>query len=34
MGIIMGVSSIGKLQIQLEDDSICEYNLKEVQMLY
>jgi BirA family biotin operon repressor/biotin-[acetyl-CoA-carboxylase] ligase len=34
MGIIMGVSSIGKLQVQLEDDSICEYNLKEVQMLY
>jgi BirA family biotin operon repressor/biotin-[acetyl-CoA-carboxylase] ligase len=34
MGIITGVSAIGKLQIQLEDDSICEYNLKEVQMLY
>jgi BirA family biotin operon repressor/biotin-[acetyl-CoA-carboxylase] ligase len=34
MGIIMGVSAIGKLEIQLEDDSICEYNLKEVQMLY
>ena len=34
MGIIKGVSAIGKLQIQLEDDSICEYNLKEVQMLY
>jgi BirA family biotin operon repressor/biotin-[acetyl-CoA-carboxylase] ligase len=34
MGIITGVSSIGKLQIQLENDSICEYNLKEVQMLY
>jgi BirA family biotin operon repressor/biotin-[acetyl-CoA-carboxylase] ligase len=34
MGIITGVSSIGKLMIQLEDDSICEYNLKEVQMLY
>jgi BirA family biotin operon repressor/biotin-[acetyl-CoA-carboxylase] ligase len=34
MGIITGVSSIGKLQIQLEDDRICEYNLKEVQMLY
>jgi BirA family biotin operon repressor/biotin-[acetyl-CoA-carboxylase] ligase len=34
MGIITGVSSIGKLKIQLEDDSICEYNLKEVQMLY
>ena len=34
MGIIKGVSSIGKLQVLLEDDSICEYNLKEVQMLY
>jgi BirA family biotin operon repressor/biotin-[acetyl-CoA-carboxylase] ligase len=34
MGIITGVSSIGKLQIQLENDSIREYNLKEVQMLY
>jgi BirA family biotin operon repressor/biotin-[acetyl-CoA-carboxylase] ligase len=34
MGIIKGVSAIGKLQILLEDDSICEYNLKEVQMLY
>ena len=34
MGIIKGVSTIGKLQIMLEDDSICEYNLKEVQMLY
>ena len=34
MGIIKGVSAMGKLQIQLEDDSICEYSLKEVQMLY
>jgi BirA family biotin operon repressor/biotin-[acetyl-CoA-carboxylase] ligase len=34
MGIIKGVTSAGKLQIQLEDDSVCEYNLKEVQMLY
>ena len=34
MGIIKGVSAIGKLQILLKDDSICEYNLKEVQMLY
>ena len=34
MGIIIGVSSIGMLQIQLEDDRVCEYNLKEVQMLY
>jgi BirA family biotin operon repressor/biotin-[acetyl-CoA-carboxylase] ligase len=34
MGIIQGVSSNGMLRIILEDDSICEYNLKEVQMLY
>ncbi|WP_348797015.1 biotin--[acetyl-CoA-carboxylase] ligase [Flavobacterium adhaerens] len=34
MGIIKGVSANGKLQIMLEDDSICEYNLKEVEMLY
>ena len=34
MGIIIGVASIGMLQIQLEDDRVCEYNLKEVQMLY
>ena len=34
MGIIKGVSAIGKLQIQLEDDSIFEYSLKEIQMLY
>jgi BirA family biotin operon repressor/biotin-[acetyl-CoA-carboxylase] ligase len=34
MGIIQGVSANGMLQILLEDDSICEYNLKEVQMLY
>jgi BirA family transcriptional regulator, biotin operon repressor / biotin---[acetyl-CoA-carboxylase] ligase len=34
MGIIKGVSLNGKLQIILEDDSICEFNLKEVQMLY
>lgn len=34
MGIIQGVSSIGKLQVLLEDDSIAEYNIKEIQMLY
>jgi BirA family biotin operon repressor/biotin-[acetyl-CoA-carboxylase] ligase len=34
MGIIKGVSAMGKLQILLENDSICEYSLKEVQMLY
>lgn len=30
MGIIVGVSALGKLKIQLEDDSIVEYDLKEV----
>tara|TARA_B110000003_G_scaffold274490_1_gene314595 strand:+ start:16474 stop:17214 length:741 start_codon:yes stop_codon:yes gene_type:complete len=30
MGIILGVTSIGNLQIQLEDDTIVEYGLKEV----
>ncbi|MFV8269870.1 biotin--[acetyl-CoA-carboxylase] ligase [Flavobacterium sp. GT2N3] len=34
MGIIQGVSSIGKVQVLLEDDSIAEYNIKEIQMLY
>jgi len=34
MGIIQGVSSIGKLQILLEDDSISEFDIKEIQMLY
>jgi BirA family biotin operon repressor/biotin-[acetyl-CoA-carboxylase] ligase len=34
MGIIKGVSPFGKLQILLENDTIKEYNLKEVQMLY
>jgi BirA family biotin operon repressor/biotin-[acetyl-CoA-carboxylase] ligase len=34
MGIIKGVSSIGKLQILLEDDSVSEFNIKEIQMLY
>ncbi|MDG2275989.1 MAG: biotin--[acetyl-CoA-carboxylase] ligase [Flavobacteriaceae bacterium] len=30
MGIIIGVSFVGNLQIQLEDDTIVEYGLKEV----
>ncbi len=30
MGIIVGVSPVGKLQIQLEDDSINEFGIKEV----
>jgi BirA family biotin operon repressor/biotin-[acetyl-CoA-carboxylase] ligase len=34
MGIIQGVSPIGKLQILLEDDSIAEFDIKEIQMLY
>jgi BirA family biotin operon repressor/biotin-[acetyl-CoA-carboxylase] ligase len=33
-GIIQGVSADGKLRVLLEDDSISEYNLKEIQMLY
>ncbi|TDO72698.1 BirA family biotin operon repressor/biotin-[acetyl-CoA-carboxylase] ligase [Flavobacterium chryseum] len=34
MGIIQGVSPIGKIQILLEDDSVNEFDIKEVQMLY
>ena len=34
MGIIKGVSKIGKLQILLEDDSVKEFDLKEIKMLY
>jgi BirA family biotin operon repressor/biotin-[acetyl-CoA-carboxylase] ligase len=34
MGIIQGVTSIGKLQILLEDDSVSEFDIQEVQMLY
>ncbi|OMQ13361.1 biotin--[acetyl-CoA-carboxylase] ligase [[Flexibacter] sp. ATCC 35103] len=34
MGMIQGVSSVGKIQILLEDDSISEFEIKEVQMLY
>ncbi|MEN9910348.1 MAG: hypothetical protein RLZZ540_3507 [Bacteroidota bacterium] len=34
MGIIQGVSTAGKLIVLLEDDSIVEYGLKEIQMLY
>ncbi len=30
MGIITGVSSLGNLQIQLEDDTICEFESKEI----
>jgi BirA family biotin operon repressor/biotin-[acetyl-CoA-carboxylase] ligase len=34
MGIIQGVSSNGKLQILLEDNTISEFDIKEIQMLY
>ena len=34
MGIIQGVSSIGKLQILLENDFVSEFDIKEIQMLY
>jgi BirA family biotin operon repressor/biotin-[acetyl-CoA-carboxylase] ligase len=34
MGIIQGVSPVGKLQILLEDDSVSEFEIKEIQMLY
>ncbi|MBE99553.1 biotin--[acetyl-CoA-carboxylase] ligase [Flavobacterium coralii] len=34
MGIIKGVSINGNLQVQLEDDTVAEYSLKEVQLLY
>ncbi|WP_339888534.1 biotin--[acetyl-CoA-carboxylase] ligase [uncultured Flavobacterium sp.] len=34
MGIIKGVSSIGQLQVLLEDDSIKNYGIKEIKMLY
>ncbi|MBX9807159.1 MAG: biotin--[acetyl-CoA-carboxylase] ligase, partial [Flavobacteriaceae bacterium] len=32
MGIIQGVSTIGKLEILLEDDSVSEFDIKEIQM--
>jgi BirA family biotin operon repressor/biotin-[acetyl-CoA-carboxylase] ligase len=34
MGIIQGVSTIGKLEVLLEDNSVSEYEIKEIQMLY
>ncbi|HEU0126399.1 biotin--[acetyl-CoA-carboxylase] ligase [Flavobacterium sp.] len=34
MGIIQGVSPIGKLQVLLEDDAVAEFEIKEVKMLY
>ncbi|OXB23359.1 biotin--[acetyl-CoA-carboxylase] ligase [Flavobacterium tructae] len=34
MGIIQGVSPVGRIQILLEDDSVSEFDIKEIQMLY
>lgn len=34
MGIIQGLSDIGKLLVLLEDDSVKEFDIKEIQMLY
>jgi BirA family transcriptional regulator, biotin operon repressor / biotin---[acetyl-CoA-carboxylase] ligase len=34
MGIIQGVSPIGKLKILLENDLVSEFDIKEIQMLY
>lgn len=34
MGIITGVTRNGSLMLQLEDDSIKEFKIKEIQMLY
>jgi BirA family biotin operon repressor/biotin-[acetyl-CoA-carboxylase] ligase len=34
MGIIVGVSPSGKLKVLLEDDTVEEFDLKEIQMLY
>ena len=34
MGIIQGISAIGKLEVLLEDNSVSEYGIKEIQMLY
>ena len=34
MGMIQGVSSIGKLKILLENDTVSEFDIKEIQLLY
>ncbi|MEN9980589.1 MAG: hypothetical protein RL542_376 [Bacteroidota bacterium] len=34
MGIIQGISPVGRLQVLLEDDSVAEFDIKEIQMLY
>lgn len=33
-GIILGVGNEGKLRIRLEDDSLAEYDIKEITLLY
>lgn len=34
MGMIQGISPVGRLQVLLEDDSVTEFDIKEIQMLY
>jgi BirA family biotin operon repressor/biotin-[acetyl-CoA-carboxylase] ligase len=34
MGIIKGISPVGRLQVLLEDDLVAEFDIKEIQMLY
>jgi BirA family transcriptional regulator, biotin operon repressor / biotin---[acetyl-CoA-carboxylase] ligase len=34
MGIIQGVTKTGKLEIQLEDDSVRQFGIKEVRLLF
>ena len=34
MAIIQGISPVGRLQVLLEDDSVAEFDIKEIQMLY
>ena len=34
MGIIQGVSPIGKLEVLLEDDAVSAFDIREIQMLY
>jgi len=34
MGIIKGVTNEGKLELQLENDSLKTYNIKEIRMFY
>jgi BirA family biotin operon repressor/biotin-[acetyl-CoA-carboxylase] ligase len=34
MGIIQGISPIGKLEVLLENDTVSEFDIKKIQMLY